>query len=171
MVFIMNGSAAFLADALVIGVGATAVLDLWSVLQRRVFGIPTLDFGMVGRWLGHLPRGRFRHEAIGRAAPVKGEHVLGWSAHYLIGVIFAAALLAFVGDGWVRSPTPMPALLFGILSIVAPFFIMQPGMGAGIAACRTPAPVKARLRSLLAHSVFGLGMYLSACLWAMARAG
>lgn len=64
MVFIMNGSAAFLADALVIGVGATAVLDLWSVLQRRVFGIPTLDFGMVGRWLGHLPRGRFRHEAM-----------------------------------------------------------------------------------------------------------
>lgn len=167
----MNGSSAFVVDAVAIGVGATAVLDLWSVVQRRVLGIATLDFGMVGRWLGHLPRGWFRHEAIARAAPVKGERVLGWSAHYLIGVLFAAMLLAAVGDGWVRSPTLLPALVFGMLSVVAPFFIMQPGMGAGIAASRTPAPGKARLRSLLAHAVFGLGMYLTACLLLAARGG
>ncbi len=167
----MNGSSAFLLDAVVIGAGATVVLDLWSVMQRRVFGIPTLDFGMVGRWLGHLPSGRFRHEAIGQATPVPGERALGWSAHYLIGVAFAAALIAVAREGWVRAPTLLPALVFGILSIVAPFFIMQPGMGAGIAASRTPAPVKARLRSLLAHSVFGLGLYLSALLLATLRAG
>lgn len=167
----MNGSSAFLLDAVAIGVGATVVLDLWSVLQRRVLGIPTLDFGMVGRWLGHLPSGRFRHEAIGQAAPVRGERVLGWSAHYLIGVVFAAALLAVAGEGWARAPTLLPALLFGILSVAAPFFIMQPGMGAGIAASRTPSPLKSRLRSLLAHSMFGLGLYLSACLLAAIRAG
>ncbi|HEL2978615.1 TPA: DUF2938 domain-containing protein [Stenotrophomonas maltophilia] len=167
----MDGSSAFLPDAVAIGVGATVVLDLWSLLQRRVLGIPTLDFGMVGRWLGHLPRGRFRHEAIGRAAQVPGERVLGWSAHYLIGVVFAAALLAVAGEGWARAPTLLPALLFGILSVAAPFFIMQPGMGAGIAASRTPSPLKSRLRSLLAHSIFGLGLYLSACLLAAIRAG
>lgn len=167
----MDGSSAFLPDAVAIGVGATVVLDLWSLLQRRVLGIPTLDFGMVGRWLGHLPRGRFRHEAIGRAAQVPGERVLGWSAHYLIGVVFAAALLAVAGEGWARAPTLLPALLFGILSVAAPFFIMQPGMGVGIAASRTPSPLKSRLRSLLAHSIFGLGLYLSACLLAAIRAG
>ncbi|HGM6596192.1 TPA: DUF2938 family protein, partial [Stenotrophomonas maltophilia] len=124
-----------------------------------------------GRWLGHLPRGRFRHDGIGRAAAVSGERALGWTAHYVIGVVFAALLLAVAGSDWVQAPTLWPALAFGILSVAAPFFILQPGMGAGIAASKTPAPRKARLRSLVAHSVFGVGMYLSALLLAAVRAG
>lgn len=38
---------------------------------------------------------------------------------------------------------------------------MQPGMGAGIAASRTPNPRAARLQSLVTHAVFGLGLYLA----------
>ncbi|EJP77262.1 TPA: DUF2938 domain-containing protein [Stenotrophomonas maltophilia] len=167
----MPGQATFVMDAVVVGVGATAVMDLWAVVQRRLFGIPSLDFAMVGRWLGHLPRGRFRHDGIGRAAAVSGERALGWTAHYVIGVVFAALLLAVAGSDWVQAPTLWPALAFGILSVAAPFFILQPGMGAGIAASKTPAPRKARLRSLVAHSVFGVGMYLSALLLAAVRAG
>ncbi|MGE8271744.1 DUF2938 domain-containing protein [Stenotrophomonas sp.] len=166
----MGGLATFVMDSVVIGVVATAVLDLWALLQRRMFGIPSLDFAMVGRWLGHLPRGRFRHEGIARAAAVNGERALGWTAHYVIGVIFAAMLLAAVGKEWVHAPSLWPALAFGILSVVAPFFILQPGMGAGIAASKTPAPGKARLHSLVAHSVFGLGMYLAALLLAAVHA-
>ncbi|HIE4561991.1 TPA: DUF2938 domain-containing protein [Stenotrophomonas maltophilia] len=162
----MSGLATWVVDAVLIGVGATAVMDLWALLQRRLLGIPSLDFAMVGRWLGHLPRGRFRHDGIGRSAVVGGERALGWTAHYLIGVIFAGLLLAVVGADWLRAPTVLPALLFGILSVAAPFFILQPCMGAGIAASKTPAPGKARLRSLVAHSVFGLGLYLAAALLA-----
>nr|WP_278252770.1 DUF2938 family protein [Stenotrophomonas maltophilia] len=65
----------------------------------------------------------------------------------------------------------LAALAFGTLSVAAPFLILQPGMGAGLAASKTPAPGKARLRSLVAHSVFGAGMYLSALLLAAIRAG
>jgi nitrous oxidase accessory protein NosD len=39
---------------------------------------------------------------------------------------------------------------------------MQPGMGAGIAASRTPKPAVARINSLLTHATFGLGLYLAA---------
>lgn len=160
----MSGWTQFVLDAVLIGVGATAVMDLWGLLLRRLFAVPSLDFAMVGRWLGHLPRGRFRHAAIGQSAAVAGERALGWSAHYVTGVVFAAMVLAVAGDDWARAPTVLPALLFGVLSVVAPFFITQPGMGAGIAASKTPAPQKARLRSLVTHAVFGIGMYLAACL-------
>jgi hypothetical protein len=51
-------------------------------------------------------------------------------------------------------------LLVGIGTVAAPFLLMQPGMGAGMAASRTPAPNAARLQSLLTHAVFGLGLYL-----------
>lgn len=98
----------------------------------------------------------------GRRPPVRGELALGWTAHYAIGVLFAAALVAAAGRGWLAHPTPGPALLAGLLTVAAPFFLMQPGMGLGIAASRTPKPWLARLRSLANHLVFGGGLYFSA---------
>ena len=46
--------------------------------------------------------------------------------------------------------------------LVAPYCIMMPSMGAGIAGAKTPKPNVTRLRALVAHSVFGLGMYATA---------
>lgn len=156
-------------DALAIGVGATAVMDVWAVALKRFWCIPSLNYAMVGRWLGHLPRGTFSHTAIGQAAPVRDEAVLGWTAHYAIGVLFAAVLLALAGQEWVEAPTFAPALLAGVLSVAAPFCILQPGMGAGLAASKTPHPNAARVRSLMAHAAFGIGLYLAALLWSTIR--
>lgn len=151
----------FLGYSVVIGAGATLVMDLWALLLKRCLGVPSLDFSMVG----HLPRGRWMHAGIAQSSPVPGEGLLGWVTHYLIGVFFAALLLLMVGLEWARQPTLLPALAFGVLSVVAPFFVLQPAMGAGIAASRTPRPNTARLRSTLAHGVFGVGLYLAA--WAL----
>ncbi|MCC7714949.1 DUF2938 domain-containing protein [Janthinobacterium lividum] len=156
-------------DALAIGVGATAVMDVWAVALKRYWCIPSLNFAMVGRWLGHLPRGTITHTNIAQAAPVRDEAILGWTFHYVIGVLFAAVLLALVGEEWVQGPTFAPALLAGVLSVAAPFCILQPGMGAGLAARKTPHPMAARLRSLMAHTAFGIGLYLTALLWSTVR--
>ena len=40
--------------------------------------------------------------------------------------------------------------------------IMQPALGLGIAAAKRPHPTQARLKSLMTHTVFGVGLYLSA---------
>ena len=144
-----------------IGVGATLLMDLWALLLKR-FGIPSLNFGMLGRWIGHLPEGKWIHERIAQAAPVKGERLLGWSAHYSIGITFAGLLLATFGLSWARSPSLWPALLIGIGTVVAPLFLLQPALGAGIASSKTPTPVFNCLKSLITHSVFGLGLYLAA---------
>jgi len=144
-----------------IGVGATAVMDLWLLVLAR-FGVPTLDFAFVGRWVAHLARGRFFHVAIGRAPPVAGELALGWLTHYGIGVAFAAFLVWMEGMTWSHDPTLLPAIVVGVITVTAPLFVMQPAMGAGIASSRTPAPLKNCLRSLANHTVFGAGLYLSA---------
>jgi hypothetical protein len=149
----------YLACSFLTGVGATAVMDVWAVVRKRLFGIPPLDYGLVGRWLAYLPRGRFRHDPIAASPPVQGERLIGWTAHYLTGIAFAATLLAIWGLQWARHPTIGPALIVGIGSVAAPFLLMQPGMGAGIAARRTPRPAAARLQSLVTHGVFGLGLY------------
>jgi hypothetical protein len=157
----------FVLRVALIGIGATAVMDLWAAFQKLVFGVPSLDYGMVGRWMGHVARGCFVHENIGKSSPVRGERVIGWGAHYAIGIVFAGLLVALWGLDWAHNPTPLPALMIGLLTIVAPFFILQPGMGAGIAASRTPSPNVARLRSFIAHTAFGVGLYGSALLSAL----
>lgn len=148
--------------AIAIGIGATVVMDLWAVALKRLLAIPSLDYGMVGRWIGHFPHGRFMHQRIAAAAPVGDERLIGWTAHYAIGIVFAGLLLLIWGHDWATRPTLVPALIVGLVTVIAPFFLMQPGMGAGIAASKTPSPNTARLRSLLAHAVFGFGLYLSA---------
>jgi hypothetical protein len=159
----------FAARSATIGVGATAVMDLWAFFLKRAFGVPSLDYAWVGRWVGHFPRGRFAHPNIGKADPVAGEVALGWSAHYAIGVVFAALLVAIWGLDWARHPTPLPALAVGLATVVAPFFVMQPAFGAGMAASKVPHPNIARLRSLMAHLSFGIGLYLAALLTAAVR--
>lgn len=158
----MSEMAEFTLRAILIGVGATVVMDLWALLRKRVFSSPSLNYALVGRWLGHMARGRFAHDGIAKAPPVRGEAPLGWVAHYAIGVAFAAVLLALAGLPWARAPSPLPALIVGLATIVVPFFVMQPAMGLGLAASRTPNPARARLQSLVTHAVFGIGLYVAA---------
>ena len=152
------------AFALLAGTGATLTMDLWTQLLRRVLGIPATDWALVGRWFGHLAHGRFAHQSIARSAPVRGERAIGWLAHYAIGIAYTAALLVLAGSDWARHPTLPPALAFGMATVVFPFAVLQPGMGAGFAAARTPRPNRMRLRSLMTHAVFGCGLYGSALL-------
>lgn len=161
----MNLTLQDIARIAAIGAGATAAMDLWLLLLRRM-GVPALDLGLVGRWVGHWRRGVFAHASIARAAPVRGERVLGWSFHYATGAAFAALLAAAAGMDWVRNPTVAPALCVGVATVAAPWLVMQPAMGAGIAASRTPSPNRNRVRSLANHAVFGFGLYLAALLLA-----
>lgn len=148
-----------------IGTGATVLLDLWLTVLRRL-GARTLAFALVGRWVGHLARGTFTHEDIARAPPVRAELALGWVTHYAVGIAFAALLVAIEGIGWVRQPSLLPAIGVGTGTAVAPLFVMQPAMGAGFAASKTKAPVANSLRSVVSHAVFGAGLYLTAAVLA-----
>jgi hypothetical protein len=144
-----------------VGIGATAVMDVWLLLLSRL-GIPTTSFAMVGRWVGHFARGRFAHAAISKAVPIPFELGLGWLTHYAIGLAYAALLVAALGSSWLGQPTFVPALAVGALTVAAPWFVMQPAMGSGFMASKTPAPLKNCLRNLANHAVFGGGLYLAA---------
>lgn len=156
--------------AILVGAGATLVMDFWGVVRRPLLGWPTADYSPVGRWIGHLGHGRWRHSAIAASAPVHGERVLGWTVHYLTGILFAGALVAVCGNAWLDQPTPIPPLLFGGITVALPLLLVQPAMGAGLAARRLPRPGQARLQALVTHLVFGIGLYASALLsrWAFA---
>jgi hypothetical protein len=155
------------ARGIAMGVAGSALMDLWSAVLRRRFGIPTLDYRLLGRWIGHFPQGRFFHDRIASAEPIAGERVIGWLAHYAIGVTFAILLLAIWGRAWLAAPTIWPALVVGIGTIVAPWFVMQPAFGLGIAGSKSPNPSATRLRNLGTHTVYGVGLYVAAAAMAI----
>jgi hypothetical protein len=157
----MSALAQDLGRVALIGVGATALMDLWLLVLKRL-RIPTLDFALVGRWVGHLARGRWSHPAIANAPRVRGEVALGWITHYASGVAFAGLLVLLAGMEWTRHPSLAPALLVGIGTVLVPLFVMQPAMGAGFASSKTPTPWRNRGRSVLTHAIFGAGLYIAA---------
>jgi len=144
-----------------IGIGATAVMDAWLMLLKRL-GVPSQSFAMLGRWIGHWRKGQWRHDRIAAAPAIRGELALGWSAHYAIGIAFAVIPVLACGSAWLGAPSFGPALLTGVATVAAPLLVMQPAMGAGIASSRTPTPRRNVLKSLATHAVFGLGLYLAA---------
>lgn len=147
-----------------IGLGATATMDLWNLLLKRGFGIPSLDYCLLGRWILHIPRGTLRHARIADAAPVSRECAAGWIGHYSIGTVLAFAFVTLAPDDWSVHPTLLPALLWGVGTVVLPFFVLQPALGLGLASSRSPSPARARLKSLATHTVFGIGLFACAVL-------
>lgn len=138
-------------------------MDLWNLALKRGFGIPSLNLCFLGRWVLHMPEGRVRHASIAAAEPKPHECPVGWMAHYATGVVFAVVFVVVVAPGaWLARPTLLPALLYGVVTVVFPLFVMQPALGLGMASSRVPHPTQARLKSLGTHFVFGLGLYGSA---------
>ena len=160
----MNNLALFLISATLIGLGATLATDLWALFLKYAFKITSPNYCLVGRWFRYMLEGTFRHSNIASAPQKSAECTVGWIAHYMIGITFAIAFVALADNNWLQHPTLIPAIVFGVITVLAPFFIMQPLFGLGFAASNTSNPTQARLRSLMNHTVFGAGLYLFALL-------
>jgi Protein of unknown function (DUF2938) len=67
----MTETVDFLVRAFLIGMGATAVMDIWAAARKWLRGITQPDYGLVGRWLAYVVRGRFRHNPIATSSHPK----------------------------------------------------------------------------------------------------
>lgn len=159
MPFSENSALQTVLNAVLLGGGATLFMDLVAVARHRLFGVKGLEYALVGRWLGHLPQGVLLHRPISRSAPIWAERAIGWGAHYAIGIMFAGLFLAIVPSTWLAAPALWPSLAFGLGTVTVPFFLLQPCLGAGVAASKTPHPWRARYQSAIAHLTFGLGLW------------
>lgn len=144
-----------------IGIGATLAMDMWTVIQNRVWRLPLPNWAMPGRWFAHIFKGKFFHQDIGLADEVQGELLLGWLFHYGVGLVYGILFLFLVGTEWLMEPDFLSAWIYAIATIAAGWFILQPGMGLGRAGSNTPEPWKSRGLGLIAHTAFGFGLWTS----------
>lgn len=149
-----------LVQGIAIGVIATIGMDIWALVVKHVLRLPTANWAHVGRWFGHMPRGVFVHQSIGESAEISNELAIGWIAHYITGIIYGLAYLIIVNVVLSRDPSLLSALVFGIVTLVAPWLMMQPCMGAGVFASRTPKPAVTRFVNASMHVMFGVSLYI-----------
>ena len=134
----MNNLALSFISSIIIGLGATLTFDLWTLFLKHAFKMVPSNLCLVGRWIRYMPDGIFRHSNIGSAPPKSAECTVGWIAHYIIGIMFAFVFVVSVGSNWLQDPTPLPAIIFGMVTVLTPFLIMQPAFGLGVAASKMP---------------------------------
>lgn len=150
----------FLIRSLLIGVFATAALDLWNILLNRTGGFPLPNWSFIGRWFMQTLSGRPYQPDIAGVPAHPNETAIGWAFHYAVGVAFAAALL-LIWPGWARNPTFWPPMIVGWVTIGCGWFILAPLLGGGMAHSRKADATTPRLLNIAAHTVFGLAMWIA----------
>jgi len=146
-------------EIFVIGIFATEIMDVWATFSNRILKFPRTNWAMVGRWLGHIPSGKFIHHPIGDSPEIRYENALGWAFHYFIGIVYAAFYVAMLVWAFEGNASLMTAWIFGLITILSPWFILQPALGLGRCATRAPKPNMVRLQNFIIHSIFGVALY------------
>jgi len=147
-------------EIIVVGVVATLALDVWQQIYRLAFGMPITDWAIIGRWAAYVPEGQFVHEDIGKAAPVANELALGWIVHYVVGIGYAIVYLGLMWFVFASPPDFISAIVFGAISVGVTWFVMEPILGAGVMASKTPKPPAVMAHDFTSHLSFGFGLFL-----------
>ncbi len=151
-----------------VGIGATVLMDLWAIILYKFFGQNMPNWAPVGRWFWHLKDGKVFHDDINKAQPYAHELALGWISHYAVGILYGIfygiLLVIFAGAAGFDNPSFILAWILGIVTVGAGWFLLQPGLGLGWAASKTPNPTKVRCLNLVAHTVFAIGLWGTALL-------
>ncbi len=146
-------------EILLLGVFATVAIDIWATFSNKVLKLPRTNWAMVGRWLAHIPSGQLAHSSISSAPEIRYENALGWMFHYFIGIVYAVFYIVFVVLILGSHPSLLSAWVFGLITILSPWLIMQPSLGMGFCASKAPQPNMVRLQNFFIHSIFGVALY------------
>lgn len=146
-------------DIIAAGIIATGLTDLWQLGLQRFGDLPIANWRMVGRWVGSMPHGVFAHDTISDAPAISGEHAIGWMFHYLVGISYAALYALIANALGADSVNLASTLLFGVVTVAAPWFVLQPALGLGVFASRLPNCRSVFFVTMTSHLVFGAGLY------------
>lgn len=146
-------------QSILIGTLTTLFMDGIAWLREKIFQIKPLNYAFVGRWVLSWKDKKYFHENIVTSPTKKHEALWGWCIHYLIG-IFWVFLYLVLNNLYSFDDIFLSILIFSLSTTLVPFLIMQPALGFGLFASKTPSPLVSIKNSLIIHTFFGFGMYI-----------
>ena len=148
-------------EMILMGVVATLFMDLLAPRLAKIKIIhPLIGAEAVGRWILYMFRGKFIHKDINKTPPLNNERTVSLLFHYLIGIALAGVYLFLeLKAPAVCRQTWMP-LIFGIATVILPWFWLYPSMGIGFLASKAEKKSHYIITSLVNHTNFGLGLLI-----------
>lgn len=148
-------------ETILMGIFATYFMDLiGSFLVRRKFIHSFIEPEAVGRWFLYMFRGKIIHKDINKTPALNNEKLWSTTSHYLIGIILAGIYLFLeLKVPAIRDQIWMP-LIFGIATVILPWFLLIPSIGLGLMASKSPNKLSIIKTNLINHTNFGLGLLI-----------
>ena len=144
------------------GIFSCLIMDGWQQILRLVFGLPSSNWGVVGRWSMYVcTSGKVYHPSIDLTDSIKNEVLVGWIVHYLVALMYAISFWFLVEYFHILSRTILDGLIFGAISVAIPWIFFMPCLGKGFFASQTPNPILACSLALVSHSVLGVALAIS----------
>ena len=144
----------FIFDSIFAGIFSCIVMDIWQKVLFLTLGITPSNWSLAGRWLLMLVNKKvFVNLNLDNENPIKYELQLGWIFHYCVGIGYGFTYYFFqtVFDNSIFS-----GFMFGLISVVIPWFFFLPVTGKGIMGKSTPNPNLTKLLSTCSHVVLGI---------------
>ena len=148
-------------EMILMGIFATFIMDFFTgFLVKRKLIHSFIEPEAVGRWFLSLFRGKFIHKDIHKTPALNNEKLWSFLSHYLIGIVLAGIYLFLeLKEPIIRDQIWIP-LIFGITTVLFPWFWLFPSIGLGFMALKSPNKSHIIRTSLVNHTNFGLGLFI-----------
>lgn len=151
----------YFIEAILLGIWATLFMDFFAkILSKRKLIHPFITQEELGRWFVYLFKGKITHRDIVKTPPVQNEKIWYYVSHYLIGIFLAGFYLILASQFKALGENTWMALVFGILTVIFPWFWLLPATGLGFIASRSKKRSQIIITNLINHTNFGLGLFL-----------
>ena len=139
----------------IIGIVSCVVMDLWQRLLKLLYNINPSDWSVVGRWFVLVVSNRqIYNPTIDQVAPIKNELIIGWIVHYSVAILYSIFFYILLEYG-ICTASLINGIIFGLISVVVPWFFFMPVLGKGFLGMKTPSPLMACSLAVGSHVALG----------------
>ena len=147
----------FIFDSIFAGIFCCIAMDIWQRILFLTLDIPPSNWSSAGRWLIMLISKKiFVNQNLDNESPIKYELQIGWVFHYCVAIGYGFAYYFFMAVFDVLDTSIFSGLIFGLISVVIPWFFFLPVTGKGFMGNKTPNPNLTKLLSTCSHVVLGI---------------
>jgi len=139
----------------IIGIVSCLAMDMWQRLLKLLYDINPSDWGVVGRWFVLVVfRGKIYNPTIDEEVPIKNELMIGWIVHYSVAILYSVFFFILLKYE-ICGASLMNGIIFGLISVIIPWFFFMPVLGKGFLGIKTPSSFMACSLAVGSHIAIG----------------
>ena len=150
----------FFIEGIISGVIATIIFDIYQLSLSYAYNIKKPNWSIAGRYFAGLKYKKFYRSNLENDPPINNELIIGYFGHYFIGIIYGLTYV-ILNTIFYEEPSLIFALLIGFITVLGAWCVMMPfAYNIGFFASQKEEQKQIMVQNLLAHFVFGIGLYI-----------